>query len=77
MLCYESPLAFGKVGLAIDYLGGQSEISDLYTAVTLALSDSTTVAAGAFFATERSMPATTNDGILVYLTTGFDATKLF
>jgi len=77
MLCYESPVAFKRVGFAIDYLGGSSEISDLYTAVTLAISDTTTVAAGAFFATDRSVPAMTYDGVLAYLTTGFDATKLF
>ena len=77
MACYESPLAFGKVGLAIDYLGGTSEISDLYAGVTFAISDATTVGAGAFFANDRNGSANADDGFFAYLTTGFDVGKLF
>jgi hypothetical protein len=65
------------VGLAIDYLGGVGEISDTYVGVTLALSPVTTVSAGAFFDNDRSVAATTYDGVFVYLTTGFNVGKLF
>jgi hypothetical protein len=77
MACYESPLLLDRVGLALDYLGGVSEISDTYAGVTLSLSTTTTVAAGAFFANDRSVAATTFDGFFAYLTTGFNVAKLF
>jgi hypothetical protein len=77
MACYESPLLLDHVGLAVDYLGGVSEISDTYVGVTLSLSPTTTVAAGAFFDNDRSDPATRNDGFFAYLTTGFNVGTLF
>lgn len=77
MACYESPQLFNRVGLAVDYLGGTSEISDTYLGVTLALTPVTTVSAGAFLDNDRAVRATTYDGVFAYLTTGFNVTKLF
>jgi hypothetical protein len=75
--CYESPLLLDRVGLAVDYLGGVSEISDTYAGVTLSLSPATTVSAGAFIANDRTEAATTYDGFYVYLTTGFNVAEVF
>ena len=77
MACYESPLLFDRVGLAIDYLGGASEISDTYAGVTLSLTPTTTVSAGAFIDNDPGIAATTYDGFYAYLTTGFNIAKLF
>jgi hypothetical protein len=77
MACYESPQLLDRIGLAVDYLGGASEISDTYVGVTFALTPVTTLAAGAFFDNDRSAAATTYDGFFAYLSTGFNVTKLF
>jgi hypothetical protein len=77
MACYESPLLLDHVGLALDYLGGVSEISDTYLGVTLSLTSVTTVSAGVFLDNDRSVAASTYDGVYAYLTTGYDVAKLF
>jgi hypothetical protein len=77
MACYESPQLFDRVGLAVDYLGGSSEISDTYVGVTLALTPTTTVSAGSFFDNDRAVRSATYDGVFVYLTTGVNVAKLF
>jgi len=74
--CYESPQLFDRVGLAVDSLGGSSEISDTYVGVTLALTPTTTVSAGAFFDNDRAVRFTTYDGVFAYLTMGFNVAKL-
>ncbi len=53
MACYESLQLLDRIGLAIDYLGGASEISDTYVGVTFALTPVTTLAAGAIAAPPR------------------------
>jgi hypothetical protein len=77
MAAYESPLLFDRIGFVADYFGGVSEVSDLYTGVTLSLSANTTVALGAFFDNDRTAATGKYDGMFAYLTKNFDATKLF
>jgi len=77
MAAYESPLLFDRLGFVADYFGGVSEVSNLYTGVTLALSARTTVALGAFFDNDRTTATGKYDGMFAYLTKNFDATKIF
>lgn len=73
MAAYESPLLWDRVGLQIDHLGGTSEISDTYAGVTLTLSNTATVAAGAFLANDRNSPT---DGFFCYVTESLDLLTL-
>lgn len=72
MAAYESPMAWNRVGLMIDHLGGVSEISSTYIGPTVTLTDEVSVAAGAFLSNDRDTPY---DGVFGMITVGFDARK--
>lgn len=77
MLAYESPLIARRLGFAIDYFGGTSELSSTYIGATLVITDSTRITAGGYLSNERSNPTTTSDGFFASLTVTFDALTLF
>ena len=72
LLAYESPILAKRLGFVADYLGGASEISDLYLGATWAVSGTTTFAAGAFVSNDR---ANASDGFFTSLNAAFDLTK--
>jgi hypothetical protein len=77
MLAYETPLAWERWGFMVEYLGGTSEISDLYIGTVLNLSNTTSVAGGAFLANDRSVPYTErNDGMWFELSKSFDISRI-
>lgn len=77
MAAYETPLIAKRVGFVVDHLGGASEVSSTYVGATLLVYDQTTIGAGAYIANDRSNPTATYDGFFGYVTTSFDALKLF
>lgn len=76
MLAYETPLFWSRLGFMAEYLGGTSEISSTYLGTVLNLSNTTSVAAGAFLANNRSDPATRYDGVFFELSKSFDVSRL-
>ncbi len=74
MAAYETPLIAGRLGFAVDYLGGTSEISDTYVGAILNITNTTALAAGAFFANDRTNAP--DDGVFFALAETFDVAKL-
>lgn len=77
MAAYETPLIAKRLGFVIDHLGGASELSGTWAGASLLLLGTTKVWAGAYFANDRSNPATTFDGFFACLMTSFDARTVF
>jgi hypothetical protein len=74
LVAYETPLIASRLGFALDYLGGTSEISDTYVAAVLNITNTTAFGAGAFFANDRA--DSPSDGVFFDLSETFDVTKL-
>jgi hypothetical protein len=63
---YESP-ALGPLSLAVDHVGGVSEVSGTNVALNLTPTDGVTWSVGAFFGNDRGLEETTYDGLFTYL----------
>jgi hypothetical protein len=74
MAAYETPLIWDRWGFMVEYLGGSSEISDTYIGTVLNLSNTTSIAGGAFISNDRTAPA--NDGAYFTLSKAFDIIRL-
>jgi hypothetical protein len=71
---YESP-AFGPFYLALDHIGGVSEVGGTYVALNLQTVPGTYVGLGYTFCNDRS--ASNFDSALCYISTGWDVPKAF
>lgn len=72
---YESP-NFGPLSMAVDYIGGRSELSSANVALNLTPMEGAEVSVGCFFSADRSSPDTTNDGFFVDLSVSWNMAKL-
>jgi hypothetical protein len=82
---YESP-SFGPFSLAIDHIGGYSEISSTNLALNFTMAEGTILGVGAFFGNERrrdvllqlgALDGKPSDGLFVYLSATRNLIKLF
>jgi hypothetical protein len=73
---YESP-PFGPFGLAIDHVGGTSEVSSTNVALNFAPMEGVTWAVGASFGNDRGRAETTYDGLFTYLAVSSRVTTWF
>lgn len=68
---YESP-SWHRLSLAVDHIGGVSELSSTYAAVVLSPMDNVAWGVGGYLSNDRAAPA---DGFHTYLSVSFDICK--